>query len=210
MPILGRNAFDNPARAQETGANSVTWQGDLTVTGTVTAEGGEVGAVILPNGTYLKSVDAAGTGYLDLLLGEGDNNTFLNAKAAKVIHFGIGDTVKAILSSTVFSPASDGLIALGTALLGFGTLFLTLGRTVQLTAGANGKAGTFTANGTTPVIVSTTGFVAGSTVAISLKTVGGTVGALPHLATTTPGTGFTVVGTASDTSVYNWVIIDQA
>lgn len=79
---------------------------------------------------------------------------------------------------------------------------------LSLVAGTNKKAGTVTANGATPVTVANTAFLAGSVVLFSLKTVGGTVGAIPHLATTTPGIGFTVVGTASDTSVYNYVIID--
>lgn len=68
------------------------------------------------------------------------------------------------------------------------------------------STGTFTANGASAVTVANTAFTAGSNVAITLKTVGGTVGAIPHLSTVTPGTGFTVVGTASDTSVYNYEI----
>ncbi len=49
---------------------------------------------------------------------------------------------------------------------------------------------------------------ASSTVVITLKTVGGTVGATPHVATITPGTGFTTVGSASDTSTYNYLILN--
>lgn len=73
-------------------------------------------------------------------------------------------------------------------------------------SGAAPAAGTFTANGATPVTVANTAFGPNSVVAISLKTVGGTVGVQPHLLTTTPGTGFTVSGTASDTSIYNYSI----
>lgn len=67
--------------------------------------------------------------------------------------------------------------------------------------------GTFTANGATTVTVANAAFSPGSSVIITLKTVGGTVGVLPHLLTATPGTGFTVSGTASDTSVYNYSIL---
>lgn len=210
MTILGKNAFDNPARAQETGTNSVTWQGDLKVTGTLTAEGGESGAVNLPNNTYLTSENAAGTGTVSLLKADASNNSVLNALTGKVISFANNLVSVLTLSATVLAPVVDGAIALGTSALRFGTLFLSLGKTVQLKAGANAKAGTVTVNGTTPVSVATTAFVAGSTVAFSLKTIGGTVGAIPHIATPDAGTGFTVVATASDTSVYNWVIIDQA
>lgn len=67
--------------------------------------------------------------------------------------------------------------------------------------------GTFTANGTTAVTVADTKVTANSSIVITLKTVGGTVGAIPAIKTITPGTGFTVAGTASDTSVYNYKII---
>lgn len=69
------------------------------------------------------------------------------------------------------------------------------------------SSGTFTNNGASTVTTSNAAVTAGSQVLITLKTVGGTVGAIPHLLTVTPGTGFTTVGTASDTSVYNYVIL---
>ncbi len=68
-------------------------------------------------------------------------------------------------------------------------------------------SGTFTCNGTTNVVVTTAATRAAMIVAISLNTVGGTVGAIPKVTTITAGTSFTVAGTASDTSVYNWAII---
>jgi hypothetical protein len=46
-----------------------------------------------------------------------------------------------------------------------------------------------------------------SVVLFTLKTVGGTVGAIPVVATITPGTGFTVKGTAGDTSTYNYRLL---
>ena len=67
--------------------------------------------------------------------------------------------------------------------------------------------GSFVLNGATPVTVVAPLVTANSVIAISLKTVGGTVGVYPHIATITPGTGFTVVGTASDTSTMNYMII---
>jgi hypothetical protein len=64
--------------------------------------------------------------------------------------------------------------------------------------------GTFTATGTTAVTVADAAFTANTPVVFTLKTVGGTVGAYPSIKTVTPGTGFTVACTASDTSVYNY------
>lgn len=70
--------------------------------------------------------------------------------------------------------------------------------------------GTFTANGVTPVTVANTNITANSTVIFGLKTVGGTVSAAgPAMLTVTPGTGFTVGATALDTSVYNYLIVQN-
>ena len=64
--------------------------------------------------------------------------------------------------------------------------------------------GTVTLNGATQVTVANTAITANSVVVFTLKTVGGTVGAVPVIDTITAGTGFTVKGTALDTSVYNY------
>jgi len=68
-------------------------------------------------------------------------------------------------------------------------------------------SGTFTANGVTSVTVVNTYVKGNSSVVITLKTVGGTVGAIPSIKTITSEVGFTVSGTALDTSVYNYKII---
>lgn len=70
------------------------------------------------------------------------------------------------------------------------------------------RTGTFTLNGATPVTVTNANITANSVVVFGLKTVGGTVSPNgPAMLTVTPSTGFTVGGTASDTSVYNYAII---
>lgn len=69
------------------------------------------------------------------------------------------------------------------------------------------RSGTFTANGTSSVTVVNPHVTANSVVVVTLKTVGGTVGAVPAVKTITAGTGFTIAGTASDTSVYNYTIL---
>ena len=71
-----------------------------------------------------------------------------------------------------------------------------------------GSSGTVTLNGATNVLVSNTAVTANSIIVFTLKTVGGTVSPnAPNVKTITPGTGFNVAGTASDTSVYNYRII---
>ncbi len=65
--------------------------------------------------------------------------------------------------------------------------------------------GTVTLNGATPVTVADANVTASSVIVFGLTTVGGTVGVFPHIATITPGTGFTILGTASDSSVYSYI-----
>lgn len=72
--------------------------------------------------------------------------------------------------------------------------------------GRNELRGTFTMNGVTPVVVANANLAAGDFVGFMLRTPGGTVGAYPSIKTRTNGTGFTVAGTASDTSVYEYAI----
>lgn len=74
---------------------------------------------------------------------------------------------------------------------------------------AKGRTGTFTANSTNSVSVANKLVTSNSAIVITLKTVGGTVGnSTPAIKTITPGTGFTVTALASDTSVYNYTILD--
>jgi hypothetical protein len=69
--------------------------------------------------------------------------------------------------------------------------------------------GTFVAlTGGGPVTVANANVTASSSIVITLKTVGGTVGSPPIVKTITPGTGFTVTNTASDTSTYNYLVVN--
>jgi hypothetical protein len=71
---------------------------------------------------------------------------------------------------------------------------------------ANG--GTVTLDGATPVTVANTNVTANSIILFTLKNVNsGTVGAAPAIQTITPGTGFTVEGTAGDLGIYNYLIL---
>jgi hypothetical protein len=70
-----------------------------------------------------------------------------------------------------------------------------------------GKFGTFTLTAATPLDVADTAVTANSMILIGLLTPGGTVGAIPAVQTKTAGVGFNVVGTASDTSIYTYLIL---
>ena len=94
-------------------------------------------------------------------------------------------------------------------LSGTGNLsLLVAGRTLSVKSGSNALSGTFTANGTTPVAVATTAWDANCAAIITLKTSGGTGPTMtPFVSSVTPGTGFSVVSTVGDTSIYNWVAL---
>lgn len=78
----------------------------------------------------------------------------------------------------------------------------------QLTSAILIGGGTVTLNGATPVTVADKRVTAKSLIIFTLKTVGGTVSPnAPNVLTITPGTGFTVAGTALDTSVYSYGIL---
>lgn len=68
--------------------------------------------------------------------------------------------------------------------------------------------GTVTLNGATPVTVAQAAVTASSLIIFTLKTQAGTTSPnAPNVLTITSGTGFTVGGTASDTSVYSYLVL---
>jgi hypothetical protein len=107
------------------------------------------------------------------------------------------------------SPTFTGTPVLGAA-NATSITYTAVGSGPVLKQGSNGLVGTFVANGASAVTVSNTAVAISDAIIISLNTVGGTVGAQPHLATITAGTGFTVVATAGDTSTYNYALIKNA
>lgn len=112
-----------------------------------------------------------------------------------------GDVLRLPTASTV-SPNDYLLVTIGAT---NGPVEKALVSTVS--AGNVLARGTFVLNGATPVTVAAAGYAAKTnTIEITLNTVGGSVGAVPAIQTVTPGTGFTVQGTASDTSTYNYKI----
>lgn len=123
----------------------------------------------------------------------------------------LGDTINSVATATgVSQPA--GTIAHytcttgGNWILKQSTSLTSLTVNGLLTLGGS-PVGTLTLNGATPVVVANTNVTTSSAVIFGLNTVGGTVGAVPHMSTLTAGTSFSAAGTASDTSIYNYAII---
>jgi hypothetical protein len=106
-----------------------------------------------------------------------------------------------------FAVAQGGMVRLTT--FGAQTNLTGLGYPCTTSCYVTLTSGTFTINGATPVTVANPLVTANSVVMFGLKTVGGTVSPnMPAVLTVTPGTGFTVGGTAADSSVYNYVILN--
>jgi len=95
----------------------------------------------------------------------------------------------------------------GDATRGGDVILNRLGKTLHVKSGANGKAGTFVANGATAVVVATTGATANMVVAYGINTIGGTPAGAPYISAVVPGTSFSVQVAAGDTSTYNYIIL---
>ncbi len=114
----------------------------------------------------------------------------------------IGANALAITGTFAFS---------GAGTMGGSLTFTVAAAGVTLKQGANGRVGTFVANGTTPVVVGNSSVAITDAIIISLNTPGGTVGvSVPALVTITAGVGFTVAALLLDTSTYNYAIIKNA
>lgn len=68
------------------------------------------------------------------------------------------------------------------------------------------RSGTYTLNGTTPVVVANRLVTPNTIIGRTLKTIGGTPGT-STITSITPGVGFTVTGSSGDTSTHNYVIL---
>jgi hypothetical protein len=151
-----------------------------------------------------------------LLVGDVSEGNLNKATVASVIAAGSGVTGPASSTDNAIArfDGITGLVVQNSATTvadTTGTItFTAAAGGITLKQGANGRVGTFVLNGATPVTVSNTSIAVTDAIVISLNTVGGTVGAVPAIQTITASTGFTVAGTASDTSTYNYAIIKNA
>lgn len=151
----------------------------------------------VPNDTFYPFNDNAGVvrGILKLT---SSNDTLLNAITGRSLQLSINSVVAASIDSSLhfrMSAAGGGNI-----------YFDKIGGGIRLKQGSNARTGTFTINGTTPVVVANTSLAAGDTILWGRETVGGTPGNL-ELTARTNGTSFSITGTAGDTSVMRYVLI---
>ena len=168
---------------------------------------GDVLFAVIPANTKKNTYSAA-----DVVDVFADGNTLLLESTAAI-------NAGALLSiaNTTAVGGGPGVTATTTAGAQYGGLALTSVSGSQQTVLVRIKSGTVAAvtawhSGTYTVTagaatITNTAVTANSQILITLKTVGGTV-ASQYVATITPGTGFTVAGGGSDSSTYNYVIIN--
>ena len=107
------------------------------------------------------------------------------------------------LAPTV-SPIFSGNIVLGTS-VPIGTSLLTIGGSIGFQAA---RTGTFVCTGAGTITITNSNMLATSNVIISMNAQGGAITTPPAMKTVTGGTGFTVFCGATDTSTYNYVILN--
>lgn len=102
---------------------------------------------------------------------------------------------------------AQGVVRLST--FGTGTQVTGIGAPCTVSCYFLLTSGTVTLTGATPVTVVAPNVTANSVIMFTIKTAAGTVSPnAPNVLTITPGTGFTVGGTALDTSLYNFAILN--
>jgi hypothetical protein len=217
-PLFSSTIGDIPLAAQNTAfptyfptpsVNPTTTALTTVGAGTITAAG-IVGGVTLRSGStsaFTDTTDTA-TAIIAALLGGPTIGSSWNWKyvnntvALATLAAGSGVTLTGAVpvppnSSASFLVTYTGAGAV-TMVLVDTAYFPHSGTFTALTGGGTGNA----------VTVSNAAVTATSQILITLKTVGGTVSpGTVYVNTITPGTGFTVVNAASDTSVYNYTIL---
>lgn len=119
-------------------------------------------------------------------------------------------------ANLVFVDASTDRVGIGTATPGNlldvsgGDLSVsTAGKGLKVANGANAKFGTLTLNGATPVVTSNTSVTADSQIFLTVATAAGTP-AFSWVSAKTAATSFAVTGTAGDTSLLAYLIVEPA
>jgi hypothetical protein len=104
---------------------------------------------------------------------------------------------------------AQGNTYLQTSTYGTNADVLNIGGSLTVTGNFTGKStGTVTANNTTPVAVSNTNVTSNSIVLLTVKTATGANAGQAYVSSTTASSGFSITSGATDTSVYNYMILN--
>jgi hypothetical protein len=154
-------------------------------------------SLLLPNDTYLKARNAAGTADINVLKVDGNDETILNADSGDAVSIAVNGTGVLSVAAALVSSTMD---------LAFAT-----NKTVALqeATAASACMGTLTANGGTPVVVSTTCALTGSRIFLT-RTSAETGSVSAWISALSTGVSFSITSEAADTGTYNWIIFHEA
>lgn len=106
--------------------------------------------------------------------------------------------------------AAGGTAQTGTQTVTSGNVTIgTAGNGLQIKEGTNARMGTLTLTGATPVVVPNTTVTANTRIFLTTNSPAGTP-AFNWVSARTAGTSFSVTGTAGDTSVVAWLLVEPA
>jgi hypothetical protein len=108
-------------------------------------------------------------------------------------------------TGTVSNPGSTGDLTV----TGGNAVIATAGKGLRIKEGSNATMGSLVLTGATPVVVATTAVSSTSRIFLTHNVVGGTP-AFAWVSDRSPGISFEVTGTALDTSILAWLIVNTA
>lgn len=156
------------------------------------------GNFLLPNGNiYLSNA------YGIQNVNAGDNASFYLYNAGALISRNIADGSPALIVNNAKTTSTGDILDLQFA----GAKMFSFGPTGGFNV-ASARKGTFTCTAGGTISVTNSNFVSTSDVLITMHTAGGTITTPPALKTVTSGTGFSVLCGASDTSTYNYDVLN--
>lgn len=177
--------------------------GTMLLTNSVTANQNKSGILTVPH--YSSGISTGGWGAWTVIRGDstnGNNTINIGGDAfgpdvkASAINFVTGASFTTTSGVNRLSIAATGAITTG-----------TVGQTIGIKSGANALAGTVTLTAGAGTI-SSAAIDANTAIVLTLKTLSGTIGGQPYVATITPATGCTIAGGGgSNNSTYNWVAL---
>jgi hypothetical protein len=189
--VWGSGSATGDTNLYRSAANTLKTDDALVVTGTA-----DTGALTVTGAASASTTLTAGTGITATTGNIAASSGNVSASGTVTGGTGVIATTGGVTATAGDITATNGNVIVSTA-----------GKGLNVKTGSNARIGTLTLTGATPVVVSTTAVTADSAIFLTVKTPGGTP-AFYWVSARSAGTSFSVTGTAGDTSVLNWFIVE--